>query len=265
MLLCAFCAAGPLAAQGLKASERPAALQNVGIDQLLGAQAPLDAAFSDEDGRRVRLGDYFGERPVVMVLAYYECPMLCTEVLNGVMRAIRTMQFEVGNEFDIVTVSIDPGETPRMAADKKAVYLERYGREGGASGWHFLTGPEESIRPLADAVGFHYQYEPESDLYSHASAIMVLTPDGRVSRYLFGVEYSPRDLRLSLVEAAGGGIGSAVDQVLLYCFRYDPSLGRYSLVILNVLRLAALATMVGIGGLLLWLRLGERARRAAAS
>lgn len=251
-----------VAAQGLVASDQPPGLENVGIDQKLGSMVRLDAEFVDESGRKVRLGEFFGDNPVVLVLAYYECPMLCTEVLNGVLRAIRTLSFDAGKEFQILTVSIDPGETPRMAADKKAIYVKNYGRRTGVSGWRFLTGSDEAVRELADRVGFRYRYEPKSDLYTHASAIMVLTPEGRVSRYLFGVEYSPRDLRLALVEAASGGIGTAVDQVLLYCFHYDPALGRYSLAIMNVLRIAALLTLLGIVGMLLWFFRSERATTA---
>ncbi len=250
--------------QVLNADQRPPGLQNVGIDQKLGAQVPLDAEFTDEQGRTVRLGDYFGRQPVVLVLAYYECPMLCTEILNGVLRAIRPLQFDLGEEYRIVTVSIDPGETAQMANDKKGVYVKGYGRPEGAAGWHFLTGPEASIQALADAVGFRYRYEPETDLYSHASAIQVLTPEGKVARYFFGVEYSPRDLRLTLVEAASGRIGTPVDQVLLYCFRYDPALGRYSLVIMNVLRIAALLTLLGVVGMMIWFLRAERAKEVTA-
>ena len=225
----------------------PEFLSQIGIDQRLDEQVPLDLDFRNEQGKEIRLGDYFGEKPVILVLVYYECPMLCTEVLNGVLRSLRALSFTAGQEFDVVTVSFDPEETPVLALTKKRMYLERYNRPGAADGWHFLTGSEESIRRLTEAVGFRYVYVPARDQFAHASGIMVLTPTGKVSRYFYGVEYPTRDLRLGLVEAAANRIGSAVDQVLLLCFHYDPTTGKYGFVIMNAIRFAALVTVVGLG------------------
>ncbi len=250
--------AGSVCAQGLTSTDRPAGLEGVGIDQKMDAQVPLDLPFVDEDGHAVRLGDFFGKKPILLTLVYYECPMLCTEILNGVLRSSRTMELEVGNEFDIVTVSIDPGETPKLASDKKAYYARAYGRAGAKTGWHFLTGAEPEIERLADAVGFRYRYDPATDLYSHASSIFVLTPEGHVSRYFFGVEYSPRDLRLAMVEASRGEIGTVIDQALLYCFHYDPATGQYSVAIMNVLRLAGAATVLAIVGFIALMIVRER-------
>lgn len=222
-------------------------LQGVGIDQKLDAQVPLDLAFRDETGRTVRLGDYFGGKPVVLTLVYYNCPMLCTMVLNGALRSFRALPFDIGKDFEVVTVSIAPEETPELAAEKKKQYVHQYDRAGGAAGWHFLTGDEDSIRQLADAVGFRYTYNPETGLYTHASALMLLTPEGRMARYSYGIEYSARDLRLGLVEASQNKIGSPVDQVLLYCYQYDPTTGKYGLLIMRTLRTAGLATLLALG------------------
>jgi len=246
------------------AGARPAVLDEIGFDQRLDAELPRDLAFRDEDGRTVRLGDYFGERPVVLVLAYYECPMLCTLVLNGLLRALRVINLDVGRDFEVVTVSFDARETPALAAAKKAAYLEQYGREGAAAGWHFLTGEGPAIERLAQAVGFRFTWVPEQEQFAHAAAIMVATPAGRLARYFYGVEYPPRDLRLGLVEAADGTIGSPVDQVLLYCLQYDPTTGRYSAVALNLVRLGGVATMLALGGFILISRRRERARQGGA-
>ncbi len=208
---------------------------------------PLTLEFRDETGRPVRLGDYFGERPVVLALVYYECPQLCPMVLNGMVKSFRTLRFDVGQEFEVVTVSIDPRETPAIAAKKKDQLVRQYDRAGAARGWHLLTGEKGAIRRLADAVGFRYFYDPETELYAHAAGIMVATPKGRLARYYYGIEYSGRDLRLGLVEAAENKIGSVVDEVLLYCYHYDPTTGKYGLVIMNVLRVAGLATVLAIG------------------
>lgn len=241
---------------------RPEALKNVGLDQKLDSQVPLNLEFTDSTGQSVQLGDLISERPVVLTLVYYDCPMLCTMVLNGTLKAIRALEFSVGTDFDIVTVSIDPGETAALAADKKAQYLDSYRRDGGSSGWHFLTGEEGQIRQLADSVGFRYEYNEETDQFAHASGIMVLTPEGRVARYYYGVEYSPRDLRLGLVEAASGKIASPVDQLLLFCYHYDPSTGKYSLAIFNILRVAGVLTLIGIGWLIFHLIRKDRHRGA---
>src|SRR5207249_754820 len=222
-------------------------LSDVGIDQRLNEAVPLDLAFRDEMGRAVRLADYFGEKPVILSLNYYDCPMLCTLILNGLLRSLRVLPFDAGKEFNVVTVSFDPRETPGMAAKKKLAYMDEYRRPGAADGWHFLTGDEASIARLTDAVGFRYKYDPESQQWAHASAIMVLTPEGRLSRYFYGLEYSARDLRLSLVEAAANRIGSPADRVLLYCYHYDPTTGKYGIVIMNILRLAGLGTVLALG------------------
>jgi protein SCO1/2 len=242
LLVCGWLGAGLAGAQeGL-----PAALKDVGIDQRLNERVPLDLEFKDEAGKTVELRQYFGRKPVVLSLVYYECPMLCTMVLNGMLRSLRALKLDAGRDFEILTVSFNPKETPALAAAKKQTYLERYGRPAAAEGWHFLTGDEDNIRKLTEAVGFRYKYDAERDQYVHASGIMVVTPDGRLARYLYGIEYSARDLRLSLVEASAGRIGSPVDKILLYCFHYDPSTGKYSLLIMNVIRAAGTVTVLAI-------------------
>jgi protein SCO1/2 len=229
---------------------RPPSLQNVGIEQHLDGQVPADLPFVDDTGRTVKLGDYFGKKPLILNLVYYNCTMLCGEALSGLSTAMKLVKFEVGNEFDVVTVSFNPNETPAIAAAKKQEYLKRYGRPGAASGWHFLTGPAGSINALTKAVGFQYQYDPKLNQYAHATAIMVLTPQGRISRYFYGVEFPPKDLRMGLVEASQGKIGNAVDQVLLYCYHYDPATGKYGAIVNNILRLGAGLTILILGGLL---------------
>ena len=229
---------------------RPPNLQNVGIEQHLDAQVPPDLAFVDDAGHNVKFGDYFGKKPLILNLVYYQCTMLCGEALAGLAGAMKMVKFDVGNEFDVVTVSFNPNETPAIAAAKKKEYLERYGRPGAASGWHFLTGPAESINALTKAVGFQYQYDAKTNQYAHATAIMVLTPQGHISRYFYGVDFPPKDLRLGLVEASQGKIGNAVDQVLLYCYHYDPATGKYGAVVTNILRLGAAVTILFLGGLL---------------
>ena len=218
----------------------------IGIEQRLGENLPLDLSFVDEAGRTVPIGGYFGEKPVILALVYYECPMLCTQVLNGLLRSLKVLTFSVGDEFDIVTVSIDPGESSSLAAAKKREYTEKYRRETGPQGWHFLTGSNEQIEQLAESVGFRYQYDEETDLYTHASGIMLLTPQGELSRYFYGVEYAPKDLRLGLIEASENRIGNPVDQLLLLCFQYDPATGKYTLAVLNSLRVAGFATVLGL-------------------
>ncbi|HEY4905764.1 MAG TPA: SCO family protein [Candidatus Sulfotelmatobacter sp.] len=246
------------------ANMRPPALQNVGIDQHLDAQVPPDLAFRDETGQAVKLGDYFGRKPLILDLVYYSCPMLCGESLAGLTGSMRLLKFDAGKEFDVITVSFDPRETPELAAAKKADYVKRYGRASAASGWHFLTGPAESINALTKAVGFQYQYDARLNQFAHATAIMVLTPQGRISRYFYGVDFPPKDLRMGLVEASQGKIGNAVDQVLLYCYHYDPATGKYGAVIVNILRLAAAATILILGGfLLIMIRLDRSVPRRA--
>jgi protein SCO1/2 len=226
---------------------RPPLLRQVGIDQKLNTQVPLDLGFRDEAGRAVTLGEYFGKKPVVMALVYYDCPMLCTQVLNGLASALQVLKFDAGREFNVVLVSIDPKETPQLAAAKKKTYLERYQRSGAAAGWHFLTGEQAAIHRLAQSVGFRYAYDPKTGQYAHAAAILVLTPEGKIAQYYHGIEYPPRDLRLGLVEASKNRIGSVVDRVLLYCYHYDPAKGRYGAVAMNILRLAGLATLLAMG------------------
>jgi protein SCO1/2 len=238
-------------------------LQQVGYDQRLGEQVPLDLAFRDEAGRPVRLGSYFGKKPAILVLAYYECPMLCGMVLSGVTGSLKALSFDAGKEFDVIVVSIDPGETPQLAAEEKRNTLARYGRYGTDAGWHFLTGGQEEITRLTRAVGFRYAYDEERDEYAHAAGAVFLTPQGKVSRYLYGIEFAPKDVRLALVESAGGRIGSVIDQVLLYCFHYNPEMGRYSTMTLNILRIAAAATVLSLIALVLFLlRLERRAPRS---
>jgi protein SCO1/2 len=244
----------------------PDILEKVGIDQKLNAQVPLDAVFRDELGRQVKLGDYFGKRPVVLSLVYYECPMLCTQVLNGAVAAFKVLNFSVGDEYEVVTLSFNPKETPAMASAKKQTYLAKYGRPAGADSWHFLTGEQPAIDALASSVGFRYVFDKASQQYVHASALMVLTPDGRVSKYFYGIDYPPKDLRLGLIEASGGKIGTPVDQVLLYCYHYDPHSGKYSMVVMNVLRLAGLLTVALIAGsiVMMWGLDRRKSKNAAA-
>jgi len=232
----------------------PGPLKEVGYDQRLGERIPGDLPFRDHTGRQVKIGDYFGERPVILALAYYRCPMLCDMVLQGLNSSLKTLTFNPGREFDVLVVSIDPNETPKLAAEARAEILARYGRKGTDAGWHFLTGPQDSITRLAQTVGFRYVYDAKSNQFAHAAGIVVLTPEGQPSRYLLGVDYLPRDLRLALIESADHRIGNVVDQVLLYCFHYDPVIGRYSAVILKIMRLAAAATVVGVVLLILLLR-----------
>jgi len=243
------------------ANVRPPYLQNVGIEQHLNGQVPPDLAFVDDAGRSVKLGDYFGKKPIILNLVYYTCPMLCGEALAGLAGSMKMIKFDVGKEFEVVTVSFNPQETPEIAAAKKKDYLDRYGRAGAASGWHFLTGPPESINALTKAVGFEYQYDPKLNQYAHATAIMVLTPQGRISRYFYGVDFPPKDLRMGLVEASQNKIGNLTDQVLLYCYHYDPVTGKYGAVVNNILRLGAGVTIVILGGLLLILFRLEKAVR----
>ncbi len=236
------------------ANTKPPRLENVGLEQRLDAQVPPDLTFRDDTGKTVKLGDYFGRKPLILNLVYFNCTMLCGEALAGLSSAMRLVKFDVGNEFDVVTVSFDPHETPEMAAAKKKDYVARYGRANAAAGWHFLTGQPESINALTKAVGFQYQYDEKINQYAHATAIMVLTPQGRISRYFYGVDFPPKDLRMGLVEASQGKIGNAVDAVLLYCYHYNPESGKYGAMVGNILRLAAAATILLLGGLLfiLW-------------
>jgi protein SCO1/2 len=229
----------------------PPALRGVGIDQRLDEQVPLDLQFRDEAGQTVRLGDCLGGKPAILVLAYYRCPMLCTQVLNGLVDGLRGVPFSIAEQFNVVTVSFDARETPELAAAKKASYVEEYGRPRAAAGWHFLTGEQASIDCLTQAVGFRYRYDPAQDQFAHASCILVLTPQGRVARYFYGIRYPPRDLRLGLVEASASKIGSPVDQVLLFCYHYDPATGKYTAAAMSFVRLGGALTLAVLAGALL--------------
>jgi protein SCO1 len=231
--------------------DRPSALTDVAFDQRLGEQLPLDTPFRDETGRTVTLREYFGTKPVLLVPAYYECPMLCTLVLNGVVSALRAVPFDIGREFTVVTFSFNPAETAALAAGKKAHYLTEYRRPGAEAGWHFLTGDESSIRDVTQAIGFRYHWDESSKQFAHASGVVVLTPGGQIARYFYGVEFSPRDLRLAFVEAADNRIGSLVEQLLLFCFHYDATTGRYSAAILNAVRVGGIATLLLLGTFML--------------
>ncbi len=233
-------------------------LQGVGLNQNLNAQLPLDVELKDETGRSVHLQDYFGKKPVIFTLVYYQCPMLCTYVLNGLVSSMRVLSFNAGKEFEIVTVSFDSRETPSLAAAKKLQYLKEYTRPGAADGWHFLTADQQTIYRLTTAVGFQYNYDPKQNQFAHASGIMVVTPQGRLARYFYGVEYPPRDLRLALVEASENKIGSLADQVLLFCFHYDPTTGKYGAYALNLVRLGGAITVLCLGLFILRSRSKEK-------
>jgi protein SCO1 len=244
----------------------PKALEGVGIDQKLDEQIPLDLVFKDEAGRDVPFSNFFSKgKPVVLALVYYRCPMLCTQILTGLESTLKAVTFNPGKDFEVVAVSFDPKDTPELAAAKKQTYLRRYARPNTANGWHFLTGDEKNIKALTDAVGYHYKYDPKTDQFAHASGIMVLTPDGRVSRYFYGVEYAPRDVRLGLVEASQNKIGSPADAILLFCFHYDPSTGKYGAIAINILRgSAALFALVGGMFLLIVIRRDVRSGKRQA-
>jgi protein SCO1 len=235
-------------------------MPDVEVEPKLGARVPLDLAFRDERGRPIRLGEYFGERPVILALAYYECPMLCTLVLNGLVRGLKPLSLEPGRDFEVVVVSIDHEETSKLAAAKKRTYLSQYGNTRTADGWHFLTGEKDAIAVLAKSVGFGYVYQPEIDQWAHGAGVTILTPNGVVSRYLYGVEYAPRDLKLSLVEASDEVIATAVDRLLLLCFHYDPIAGKYGLAIMSGLRAGAVLTVLGLIGFVVLMLRRERKR-----
>jgi protein SCO1 len=265
LLLWATTAWGQGMTQGIvspPANLRPPGLKHVGIEQHLNQQIPPNLPFRDETGKPVELADYFGRKPLILNLVYYQCPMLCGEVLSGLESALRILKFDVGREFDVLTVSFDPKETPEMAAAKKAELLKRYGRSGAAAGWHFLTGTQAAIDALTQSAGFQYEYDPQTRQFAHATAILVLTPQGRIAQYYYGVEFAPRDLRLGLVQASENKIGSVADQVLLYCYHYDPDQGKYGAVISRILKLAAAATVVLLGTFLITMfRLGSATER----
>lgn len=230
---------------------RPPGLKNVGIEQHLNQQLPLDLAFRDENGKAVQLGDYFGKKPVILSLVYYRCPMLCSEVLAGLEGSLKAITFNAGDQFNVLTISFDPKDTPQTATEKKAAMLKAYKRPGAADGWHFLTGSQASIDALTQAVGFQYQYDAKIDQFAHTTAIMVMTPQGKIAQYYYGVEFPPNDLRLGLVQASQEKIGTLADEVVLYCYHYDPQAGRYSAIISHILQLAGGATVFSIGLLLM--------------
>jgi protein SCO1/2 len=271
LLLIAYCLPPAAFAQyaqppqaGVSSNDVPFALRDIGIDQRLNEQLPLDLSFRDERGQTVRLGDYFGKRPVFVSLVYYNCPKLCNLVLNGLVGGLKTLPYTVGKEFDVVTVSFDPRETAADAAAKKELVQHDYARPADAAsfaaGWHFLTGDKASIDALANSVGFKYAFDTASNQYAHASGVMIATPQGKLSHYFYGIEYAPRDLKFGLVEASEGKIGSAVDKLTLYCFHYDPTTGKYGPAIMNIMRLTGVATVVGLVILIMVL---QRRRRHA--
>lgn len=243
--------AAPDSARGtLNSKQTPALLRGVGIDQRLNQQVPLNITFRDETGKTVRLGDYFGKRPVVLSLVYFNCPQLCTMVEDNLLTSLRILKYDIGKQYNVLTVSFDPHDTSLMASNKRRIYVGLYGRKGAADGWHFLTGDETSIKALTDAVGFHYNYDPKTRLYAHAVGIVVLTPKGRISRYFYGVEYPAGSLRLAIDQASDGKIGSYVDALILYCCEYDANTGKYDLIISRALLLGGIITVLCIGGLI---------------
>jgi protein SCO1/2 len=263
LALAALVVLAPLPARA-GSDTRPPELREVGIDQRLNQQVPLDLAFRNEQGETVTLGSLMRGKPVILSLVYFECPMLCTLVLNGLLSTMKALPFDAGNEFDVITVSFDPTDTPALAAQKKENYLREYKRMGAAAGWHFLTGDEASIKRLADTVGFRYTYLPEKKEFAHAAGIMVLTPAGVLSRYFYGVEYAPRDVKFGLMDAAQERIGTAVDQLMLFCFSYDPTTGRYTTFVLTLVRIGGALTVLAFALFLFrMLRRGRAARRAA--
>jgi protein SCO1/2 len=232
----------------MPSNQTPSVLSKVSFEQHLNQQLPLELPFKDEDGKPVRLGDYFGRKPVILTFVYYECPMLCTEVLNGLESSLRVLNETVGKEFDVVTVSFDPRETPVLASGKKKAYLERYKRPEAQQGWHFLTGDQASIDALTKAAGFNYFWDEASHQFAHASGIIVTTPTGRVSRYFFGIEHSPRDIKFALIESSNEKIGTLADRLLLYCYHYDPQEGNYGFVAMRAVRVGGAVTMLALVG-----------------
>ena len=244
------------------ADETPAdVIRRVAFLQKLNKQIPLDLAFQDENGKKIQLKEHFGKKPVILALVYYECPMLCTLVLNGLVKSLRVVTFNAGQEFDIVTVSFNPKETPELARAKKEEYLKTYSRPNASEGWHFLTGDESAIHKLTESVGFQYVYDAKLGQYAHASGIIVLTPEGKTARYFYGVEYSPRDLRLALVEASNGKIGSPIDQLLLLCYHYDPLTGKYGLTIMKTIRVAGVITVLALGNFIFFMMRRDKKKK----
>ena len=246
---------------GLDASATPEILKHVGIEQRIGVSLPLDLEFNDETGAPVSLGSYFGDKPVILTLVYYDCPMLCTEVLNGLNRSLAPLNYSIGEEFDVVAVSFDPRESPTLASQKKAVYTQRYGRPGTGEGWHFLTGEAPAIDALTESVGFNYVYDETEGQFVHGSAIMIISPKGTISHYFFGIEYPSEDIRLAIIESSEEKLGNVFDQIMLYCFNYDPEQGRYGVAIMNAMRLAGLVTLLAMGSFMVVMFKRDRRRR----
>ena len=242
---------------GTPASEKPDQLKEVTFQQRLDQMLPLDATFKDERARTVKLGDFFGSKPVVLAFVYYTCPMLCSQVMNGISSSLKAVPFNVGKDFDVVLISFDPRDTPAVAAEKKQAHMEYWDAQQTAGAWHFLTGDEANIKRVASAAGFNYRWDEQSGQFAHVSGVLVLTPDGRLSRYFYGVEYSPKELRFALVESGQGRIGSAIDELLLYCYHYDPAAGQYGVVVMNLVRLGGVVTVVMMLGFILFMRLNE--------
>lgn len=238
--------------------KRPAALRDVAFEQKLDQRLPLEVGLRNSDGALMKLGDFFQRKPVLLNFVYYRCRELCPLLSDGLVRVLRAIPFDVGNQFDVVTVSFDPAENATAASAAKKEHTRRYGRPGAAGGWHFLTGEPAAISALADAAGFHYSYDAARNEFAHATGIVIVTPEGKISRYYYGIEFSPRDLRLGLIEAAAGKIGSPIDQLLLFCYHYDPLTGRYNLVITRVLRLAGFATVLTLAGFIVLMLRRER-------
>lgn len=253
----------PAAAQDFLSAEGPlgAMKKRVGIEQRLDEQIPLDLVFTDEDGRKLPLRRFFNGKPVIFVPVYFDCPMLCGMILDGVTNSLTNLRFSAGHEFEVVTFSFDPKDTPAKALAKKNTYVKRYGRPGASDGWHFLTGDQESITKLTDALGFRYEYDPKTRQYAHGAAIMVATPDGKVSRYFYGIGYDAKDLRLGLVDASQNRIGSLSDQIMLLCYSYDAGAGKYAVMAMGVVRISGAITLLLVAGMIAFLLLRERNRR----
>jgi protein SCO1/2 len=265
VLLPALTASGQQDLLNMRGVDPKAPLERVGIDQKLDSQLPLNLQFKDESGKTVKLGDFFGKRPVILAPVYYECPMLCTEILNGLVRSLKAVTFTPGQEFEVVVFSFDARDTSALAAAKKAAYLKRYDRPGTDAGWHYLTGSPESIKELTAALGYRYVWDPHTSQFAHASGVMIITPQGRVSKYFYGIEYASKDVRLGLIEASQNKIGTKVDQLLLFCFHWDPSTGKYTTTVMNIMRLGFVATILFLGGFVIIMlrRDKEKGKRAA--